>query len=137
MVWPKLLWIWTASTLRKVSKYGVFSGSYSVRMPENTDQKRIRIWTLFTQWRVNCNGKKTTLSLTPCVIECSIDVTLKLIFLPMNNFEQNNRNNDDMYDSFSLISSLLNNEKYSPFLNTEPLISLFSDTARGSISLFF
>ena len=23
---------------------------YSVRMPENTDQKKLRIWTLFTQW---------------------------------------------------------------------------------------
>ena len=52
----------------KVSKYGVFSGPYfphsdwirrdirilrispySVRMRENTDQKKLRIWTLFTQ----------------------------------------------------------------------------------------
>ena len=24
---------------------------YSVRMRENTDQKKLRIWTLFTQWR--------------------------------------------------------------------------------------
>ena len=23
---------------------------YSVRMQENTDQKKLRIWTLFTQW---------------------------------------------------------------------------------------
>ena len=28
------------------SKYGVFSGLYSVRMWENTDQKKFRIWTL-------------------------------------------------------------------------------------------
>ena len=47
----------------KVSKCGVFSGPYfpefglnteryevsSVRMRENTDQKKLRIWTLFTQ----------------------------------------------------------------------------------------
>ena len=36
-------------TTWKVSKYGVFSGPYSVRMRENTDQKKLRIWTLFTQ----------------------------------------------------------------------------------------
>ena len=49
----------------KVSKYGVFSGSYfciwseygdlrsksphSVRIQENTDQEKLRIWTFFTQ----------------------------------------------------------------------------------------
>ena len=40
-----------------MSKYGVFSGLslniqselYSVRMQENTDQNKLRIWTLFTQ----------------------------------------------------------------------------------------
>ena len=40
-----------------MSKYGVFSGVslrieselYSVRMRENTDQKKLRIWTLFAQ----------------------------------------------------------------------------------------
>ena len=26
---------------------------YSVRMPENTEQKKLRIWTLFTQWKTN------------------------------------------------------------------------------------
>ena len=26
---------------------------YSVRMQENTDQKKLRIWTLFTQWRIS------------------------------------------------------------------------------------
>ena len=31
-------------TARKVSKYGVFSGPYSVRIQENTDQKKLRIW---------------------------------------------------------------------------------------------
>ena len=30
-------------------KYGVFSGPYSVRMRKNTEQKNLRIWTLFTQ----------------------------------------------------------------------------------------
>ena len=54
-------------TLWKVSKYGVFSwsvfsciwteygdlrskSSYSVQIRENTDQKKLRVWTLFTQW---------------------------------------------------------------------------------------
>ena len=50
-------------TAWKVSKYGVFSvpyfpafelntgiSPYSVRMRENTDQKKLRIWTPFTQW---------------------------------------------------------------------------------------
>ena len=48
-----LSWVDTAW---KVSKYGVFSGLYflvgvseSVRMRENTDQKKLRIWSLFTQ----------------------------------------------------------------------------------------
>ena len=56
-----------AITLRKVSKYGVFlvrisphldwiwrhlrsKFLYSVWIRENTDQKKLRIWTLFTQW---------------------------------------------------------------------------------------
>ena len=34
----------------KVSKNGVFSGPYLVRMLENTDQKKLSIWALFTQW---------------------------------------------------------------------------------------
>ena len=29
--------------------------SYSVQMRENTDQKKIRAWTLFTQWRPFCD----------------------------------------------------------------------------------
>ena len=37
-------------TLREVFKYGVFSVPYSARMQENTDQKKLHIWTLFTQW---------------------------------------------------------------------------------------
>ena len=36
-------------TVWKVSKYGVFSGPFTVQMRENTDQKNLRIWTLFTQ----------------------------------------------------------------------------------------
>ena len=43
-------------TARKVSKYGVFNGPYfsvfSPRIEENTDQKKLRIWTLFTQCRI-------------------------------------------------------------------------------------
>ena len=37
----------------KSVKYGIFSGPYfpySVRMRKNTDQKKLRFWTLFTQW---------------------------------------------------------------------------------------
>ena len=63
-----------ASTAWKVSKYGVFSGPYfpafelnterysslripySVRMRENTDQKKLRIRTLFTQWDLRLIG---------------------------------------------------------------------------------
>ena len=33
----------------KVSKYVVFTGPNSGRIRENTDQKKFRIWTLFTQ----------------------------------------------------------------------------------------
>ena len=33
----------------KEAKYGVFSGPYSVQIQENTDEKKLRIWTLFTQ----------------------------------------------------------------------------------------
>ena len=40
----------TGSTTWKVSKYGVFSGPYSVRIWENTEQKKLRIWKLFMQW---------------------------------------------------------------------------------------
>ena len=39
-------------TAWKVCKYGVFSISYSVRMRENTDQKKLRIRTIFTQWLI-------------------------------------------------------------------------------------
>ena len=64
------------STAWKVFKYGVSSGpyfpafglnteryfvfSYSVRMRENTDQKKLRIWTTFTQWSVCLNYSKST-----------------------------------------------------------------------------
>ena len=45
--WKKSYTAW------KVSKYGVFSSPYSVRMRENTDQEKLRIWTHFTQWYSN------------------------------------------------------------------------------------
>ena len=50
-----------AATALKGSKYGVFSGfsgdlirksPYSAWIQENTDQKKLRIWTLSTQWAV-------------------------------------------------------------------------------------
>ena len=34
--------------MREVSKYGVFFFP-TFRMKENTDQKKLRVWTLFTQ----------------------------------------------------------------------------------------
>ena len=43
-----------------MSKYGVFLVrifAYSVWIRKNTDQKKLRIWTLFTQWRQNVNGE--------------------------------------------------------------------------------
>ena len=42
-------------TARKLSKYGVFSGPYLVQIQENTDQKKLRIWTLLTP----CNSLST------------------------------------------------------------------------------
>ena len=51
------------STAWKVSKYGVFSGLYfPVFSPNagNTDQKKLSIWILFTQWKcpVICKTRK-------------------------------------------------------------------------------
>ena len=39
--------------MRKVSQHGVFSGPYSVRIQENTDQKKLRIWTLLSSGHAN------------------------------------------------------------------------------------
>ena len=68
-------WNWTnlSSTAWKVSKYGDLSGPYfpafalntemyseipySVRMRENADQKKLRIWTLFMQWSLEAKYK--------------------------------------------------------------------------------
>ena len=65
-VWTKSQWYLGTVRLRntrnvwKLSIYGVLSGSYflavsrispySVRMRENTNQKKLHIWTLFSQW---------------------------------------------------------------------------------------
>ena len=38
-------------TVWNVSKYGVFSGPYFPAFGLNTDQKKLRIWTLFSQWQ--------------------------------------------------------------------------------------
>ena len=43
-------------TAWKVSKSGVFSGPYPVRMQENMDQKKLSIWTLFTQCNNLCGN---------------------------------------------------------------------------------
>ena len=52
--WSFIYLIYTAP---KVSKYGVFSGAHFpvfglIRKQENTDQKKLRIWTLFTQCHI-------------------------------------------------------------------------------------
>ena len=45
--WSVFSHIWTEyAEVRSISPY-------SVRMRENTDQKKLRIWTLFTQWMRN------------------------------------------------------------------------------------
>ena len=41
---PKIAW--KRINEWKVSKYGIFSGSYSVRMQENMDHEKLCIWTL-------------------------------------------------------------------------------------------
>ena len=40
-----------------------FSDPYSVRMRENTDQKKLRIWTLFTQCKVSGHISKPIVSI--------------------------------------------------------------------------
>ena len=43
----------------------IFLYSYSIRIQENTDQKKLRIWTLFTQWSLqasNYNGRDSVSS---------------------------------------------------------------------------
>ena len=56
------------NTAWKVSKYGVFSGSYFpvfglcqslylVQIQKNTDQKKLHNWALFTQWKFSVNGQ--------------------------------------------------------------------------------
>ena len=65
--WARLLWlkiiknyykwplkvcelkVWVKNTAWKESKHGVFSISYSPAFGLNTDQKKLRIWTLFMQ----------------------------------------------------------------------------------------
>ena len=48
----KLAGYWCFSVILQVSEYGVFSYPYSVEMWENMGQKKLRIWTLLTQWIV-------------------------------------------------------------------------------------
>ena len=56
----------TLRKLREVSKYGVFSGPYSVRMREDADQKKLRIWTLFTLRSVDYLGLNVWTCQTIC-----------------------------------------------------------------------
>ena len=61
--WPVFFHIWT--------EYGeiLCISPYSVRMRENTDQKKLRIWTLFMQWRFNLfktNNRNTKNDTTKC-----------------------------------------------------------------------
>ena len=57
----RLIFSWSANSALKVSKYEVISGPYFPAFGLNTDQKQLRIWTLFTQWRqqrfmMTCRG---------------------------------------------------------------------------------
>ena len=48
---------------------------YSVRIQENTDQKKLRIWTLFTHWICTHFGKIRSQLWIPCMIfrKCIVD----------------------------------------------------------------
>ena len=54
--------MYKAITAWKVSKYGVFSRPYSVQMRKNTDQKKLRIWTLFTQCKLRLSSHNLAIS---------------------------------------------------------------------------
>ena len=76
--WKRSQYFLRIFTAWKVSKDGVFFGpyfpvfvlnteiSYSVQIQENTDQKKPRIWTRFTQW---LTGKKTPSNKIPALTE--------------------------------------------------------------------
>ena len=49
-----------SSATQKMSKYGVFSGPYSVQISENTVQKKFRIWALFMPC---CSSRNETVNL--------------------------------------------------------------------------
>ena len=73
-------WIHAYLTASKVSKYGVFSGPYSVRMREKTDQKKLRVWTLFTQ----CLSLRTYIGLLPVFFRTYSLVLPKLFHIQEN-----------------------------------------------------
>ena len=71
------------NTAWKVSKYGVFSGPYFPTFGLNTEQKRLRVWTLFTQWKqqlhqsfqiktqqkLKLNTIKTKIKIKVCIVD--------------------------------------------------------------------
>ena len=76
-------------TAWKMSKYGVFYGPYfpvfglnteicfvnSVQIQENTDQKKLRIWTLLTQWFI------LKLSICSALQPIKADILLHIFFI--------------------------------------------------------
>ena len=51
--WTSHYWVGKTLTIAwKVSKYVVFSGPYFPVFMLNTEPKKLRIWTVFTQWMV-------------------------------------------------------------------------------------
>ena len=40
------------------TEYGDLGSTYAVRIQKNTDQKKLRIWTLFTQWCLQSKNSK-------------------------------------------------------------------------------
>ena len=55
-----------------MTKYGVFSGPffpYLVQIRENTDQEKLRIWTLFTEWKFKYTEKVWILKFSKVYIQ--------------------------------------------------------------------
>ena len=56
-----LLMFSITDTVWNVFKYGVLSGPYFPAFGLNTDQKKLRIWTIFTQWEAYLGPCQTSI----------------------------------------------------------------------------
>ena len=61
--------------------------SYSVQIRENTDQKKLRIWTLFTQWKFSKFSKTSNNCKLLSSQSSAVTATVSLFWL-INNFHQ-------------------------------------------------